>query len=304
MILRLLADDLTGALDSAARFVPLVGPIPVQWMPTDVGGSAAFDMGTREATPDVARQTAQDWARLLLGADIAFKKIDSLLRGHVDAELSACLPLFDRCVLAPAVPHQGRITRAGRQWARGPDGWNDTGVTPAHPMLDAETDADLLAIVARERAAAGRILWCGTGGLAGALAGGRPIPRPDLPKPVLALIGSNHPVSLRQLARAPDAVTATIPDGTAPRDAQRLIVETFVARLSNGARAGTWVISGGETLRALCLALGARALMVDGEVEPGIPTAILLGGDWDGQRVVSKSGAFGDDLFLARLLGV
>ena len=29
--LRLLADDLTGALDSAARFVPLTGPVAVTW---------------------------------------------------------------------------------------------------------------------------------------------------------------------------------------------------------------------------------------------------------------------------------
>jgi uncharacterized protein YgbK (DUF1537 family) len=40
---------------------------------------------------------------------------------------------------------------------------------------------------------------------------------------------------------------------------------------------------------------------VDGEVVPGVPTSILRGGDWDGQRVVSKSGAFGDAGFLARL---
>ena len=62
-------------------------------------------------------------------------------------------------------------------------------------------------------------------------------------------------------------------------------------------------MTGGATLRDLCDALGATRLEVDGELEPGVPTSLLRGGDWDGQRLVSKSGAFGDTGFLARLLG-
>ena len=42
---------------------------------------------------------------------------------------------------------------------------------------------------------------------------------------------------------------------------------------------------------------------MDGELEPGVPTAVMRDGSWDGQRVVAKSGAFGDTGFLARLLG-
>jgi uncharacterized protein YgbK (DUF1537 family) len=67
-------------------------------------------------------------------------------------------------------------------------------------------------------------------------------------------------------------------------------------------KAGTLVIAGGETLRRLCASLGVVGLEVDGEVVPGVPTSILRGGAWNGQRVVSKSGAFGDAGFLARLL--
>ena len=53
--LRILADDLTGALDSAARFVPLVGPVPTVWNPMAVpSGVAAIDSGTREAPPEAA----------------------------------------------------------------------------------------------------------------------------------------------------------------------------------------------------------------------------------------------------------
>jgi uncharacterized protein YgbK (DUF1537 family) len=67
-------------------------------------------------------------------------------------------------------------------------------------------------------------------------------------------------------------------------------------------RPGTLFVTGGETLRSLCDALGVTHLDVDGEIEPGVPTSILRGGAWDGQRLVSKSGAFGDAGFLRRLL--
>ncbi len=73
--------------------------------------------------------------------------------------------------------------------------------------------------------------------------------------------------------------------------------------LRRAGRAGTLFVTGGETLRDLCTALGATGLEVDGEIEPGAPTSVMRGGDWDGQRVVAKSGAFGDTGFLARLLG-
>ena len=69
-----------------------------------------------------------------------------------------------------------------------------------------------------------------------------------------------------------------------------------------GQRPGTLFVSGGATLRDLCDALSVNYLQVDGELEPGVPTSIMRGGEWDGQRLVSKSGAFGEAGFLARLL--
>jgi uncharacterized protein YgbK (DUF1537 family) len=85
--------------------------------------------------------------------------------------------------------------------------------------------------------------------------------------------------------------------------ARERIGATFAARLSHIDRPGTLFVTGGSTLRDLCDALGATRLEVDGELEPGVPTSQLRGGAWDGQRLVSKSGAFGDTGFLARLLG-
>jgi uncharacterized protein YgbK (DUF1537 family) len=335
--LRLLADDLTGALDSAARFVPLTGPLPVLWSATAApSGHAAFDSATRDLAPQAAADRVARLAPLLAGGDPAFKKIDSLLRGHVALELAACMAQFDHCILAPAFPFQGRITRDGRQLVRAENGWRDTGVglsTALHAagvraeLHDAATDDDLDAIVAAGRRLSGRVLWCGTGGLAGALAGTRAVPCPPLPRPVLALIGSDHPVAAAQLAAVTDglhrvagpdagtiaairaslargaaAVCVGLPDGTARSAATHHIGACFADLLTALGRPGTLVVAGGETLHGLCERLAATHLEVDGEVVPGVPTSRLRGGAWDGQRVVSKSGAFGESGFLARLL--
>ena len=182
------------------------------WHGTDLPEAAAIDSGTRDMPEAAARVAIERVAPLLVGGAPAFKKIDSLLRGHVALELAACMRWFDHCVLAPAFPFQGRITRGGRQLVRSDAGWRDTGVDlvaalralgVAVEVRDAETDADLDAIVAAGRALGGRVLWCGTGGLAGALAGRRAVPCPALPRPVLALIGSDHAVSRAQVAAVP-----------------------------------------------------------------------------------------------------
>ncbi len=338
-VLRLLADDLTGALDSAARFVPLCGPISVTWSLDHGEGSCAVDTGTREVGPAEAIAAVTRHASMLTGADIAFKKIDSLLRGHVAAELRACMAGFDHCILAPAFPFQGRITRDGRQMVRDGTDWRDVGVDLAGlPVHDAATDADLDRIVAAGSRLPGRVLWCGTGGLAGALAGRRAVPCPVLAGPLLAdplladpllagpllagpllaLIGSRHPTTMAQLACVPDlhrivpvgapvgfrgsaAVTVDVPATTDRERAAILIPETLLAVLQRSERPSGIFVSGGETLRGICGGLGATSLLVDGEIEPGVPTAVLRGGLWDGQRIVSKSGAFGDAGFLGRL---
>src|SRR4051794_6760176 len=70
--MRLLADDLTGALDTATAFVRLSGPISVYWpevIPTEMPQSAALDSGTRElgcrskARREARAQTAAGLAR-------------------------------------------------------------------------------------------------------------------------------------------------------------------------------------------------------------------------------------------------
>lgn len=54
------------------------------------------------------------------------------------------------------------------------------------------------------------------------------------------------------------------------------------------------VLTGGDTARATCVALGAASLEVRREAAPGIPISLLQGGRWDGLPVVTKAGGFGN----------
>ena len=359
--LRLLADDLTGALDTAAEFVPLTGPIQAFWHgggwragdTSSLPDSAALDTGTREAGEAAARTTTVAASGALAGAGIAFKKVDSLLRGQALAELAACFASggWEQGVLAPAFPFQGRITRDGQQLAKANGGWVPAGPAlvpalralgvvahsgrPGAPLpsgitvFDAVDDDGLRAAVAQAGGPGAPLLWCGTGGLAHALAGTATHPTfAELPGPVLGLFGSDQAVTAGQLAACAPHWCA-LPDGGAESAAtlmRRLDVHgiglathALPANLTRAAAAGrierafaglvqrlpapgTLVVAGGETLRGLCLALGAASLEVRGRVMPGVPVSILRGGRWDGVTVVSKSGAFGHPHLLRELL--
>ncbi len=206
--LRLIADDLTGALDTAVEFVGVYGPIAVQRddaLPANLPDCLAIDSGTREKSAADAAAIVGRIAPLLEGADLAFKKVDSLFRGPWAAELAACFRLghWRHCILAPAFPHHGRHTRGGRQVLfAGKDAWRDisgdlvthlraeglpafnttldqTTVEGAEKLptpdgihvFDAHTDDDLDAVIAWVSSQLeGPVLWSGTGGLARALA--------------------------------------------------------------------------------------------------------------------------------------
>jgi len=368
----LVADDLTGALDSAAAFSGRFGTIPVHLgVPQErLGEHAAIDLATRDSDASTAgrRAAAAAAAALLAEADIAFKKIDSRLRGPWAAELAATLQAgaFRMCVMAPAFPAQGRITVGGRQYIVASDG--SCCIEPVDPLqalrelgvqvvpvrageaaeesrafaagapvflCDASTDEDLRAIVRDMSAQAGGpggILWCGSAGLAKALAPEETRPAGLPGAPVLAIVGTNHPVSREQAARAIAAGAAhhavrpaalAEAEGFVLRsfDSDRDVLLTFeleaeisAAQASQQIEAclsrllatlpapALLVATGGETLLSICRAVGASRLDVDGEASPGIPHSRASGGRWDGTRVLSKSGGFGSPDWLSALL--
>jgi D-threonate/D-erythronate kinase len=355
--LRLIADDLTGALDTAAELVGVTGPVHAFWhgaIPPVLPSNAALDSGTRELDADSAAALVTALAPALAGAGIAYKKIDSLLRGPTLAEAAACLRAgtWERAVLAPAFPYQGRATRGGVQHARDPQGlWSAVGgdivarlraegvpaqagrldapPPPGITVFDAETDEDLRRVAALGKAAPGPVLWMGAGGLAQALARGKPAEASTrLPLPLLGLFGSDQAVTAGQLAacgadwmrlrdsgpmqvasiaaqlRAKGRALASLnlPQGLARDEAARRIGAELHRLVQNLPPPGTLLVAGGETLRGLCLSLGARSLEVQGRIVPGLPRSILRGGPWDGVAVVSKSGAFGTPNLLRDLL--
>lgn len=64
------------------------------------------------------------------------------------------------------------------------------------------------------------------------------------------------------------------------------------------------VLTGGDTARAVCGALGARGLDIAREAAPGIPISLLEGGRWDGLPVATKAGGFGHSDTLVRVVRV
>ncbi|HEX6143142.1 MAG TPA: four-carbon acid sugar kinase family protein [Geminicoccaceae bacterium] len=350
---RILADDLTGALDAAAPFAAASEPLPVLWPPAPPPGRGrfAYDSESRDGGDIRALIEA------LSGPGLAFKKIDSLLRGSTIDEIRACVAsgLFPSVVIAPAFPAQHRITRGGRQLFRRGHAWPevpaDLHAVVEHAsalrrteaarglegrgvfLCDASTDDDLEAIAAAAPALAAPVLWVGTGGLAFALAGagGRPAPPSG---PLLIVVGSHHPMTLIQVdaltrARpelvvriepgaavepAVDAVAGRLgrrglaalvfgfPDGTGAEVAGPVFDAAFALLAERLARPGSMLVTGGSTLYRLVRALGADALRVEGEWQPGIPISTLTGSPWDGTRIVSKSGGFGADIVLLQLV--
>jgi uncharacterized protein YgbK (DUF1537 family) len=125
-LIAILADDLTGAADTAAGMLGAGRPL-VTWPRSD--GAIAWhdedrivsiDAGTRQATPAEAANRIRDLAVLFRTAGFAhlYKKVDSTLRGHIGVEVKAALEGWREgslAVVAPAFPAMGRTTVDGRQ---------------------------------------------------------------------------------------------------------------------------------------------------------------------------------------------
>jgi D-threonate/D-erythronate kinase len=340
--LRLIADDLTGALDTAAQFTGRIGPLPVLLDRTTAApeGSYALNLSCRDGDQKTAVACTRDSLHCYSGADLAFKKIDSLLRGHWAAELAEVVQsgMFRRIMLAPSVPAHGRLTRGGLQMLGQPSGdpvlikdiaaeLQRQGVSSRSAdceivVLDAESDADLNAIAKRyanERAT----LWCGAAGLARAIAQEPPRAARPLNQPHLVIVGSRHPVTLRQLevlggerpglltpmAAEPSfvgrvrttletfgccVVLPALPSGLTELEAAERIargVELLSGRLPP---LGGLTVIGGETFAGVCRVLKATRLSVEGEFLHGVPASRMESGLWSGTFCASKSGAFGE----------
>jgi uncharacterized protein YgbK (DUF1537 family) len=124
MTLAILADDLTGACDSAVPFARrglatrvLLAPRPIAAGPADPVDVVAVDADTRPLSRRLAVARTTIVARALRTSETTrlFKKVDSTLRGHVGPELLACMRAWDvpLALLCPAFPATGRWVQGG-----------------------------------------------------------------------------------------------------------------------------------------------------------------------------------------------
>lgn len=211
----IVADDLTGAADTAVAFLDAPMPAAVRFPRPDLEvelasvrvGAVAVDAETRGVQAESAALTARALTDAFkrAGFDILYKKIDSLLRGHVAREVHAAMLAWGPSALAlvaPAFPAVGRTTSGGRVMVngraqpglpaiaelltgagavvaigldavRGADlaaHLRSAAANAGVIVCDAETDADLRGIARAGLLASQPIVWVGSGGLARALA--------------------------------------------------------------------------------------------------------------------------------------
>ncbi|NDP40083.1 MAG: four-carbon acid sugar kinase family protein [Rhodoferax sp.] len=347
----ILADDLTGALDSAAAWAD-AGDVPVF---LDRPGQSAQTVqvvatGTRDVPPaslPALLTPSLDW---LVATDNAFKKIDSLLRGNTCNEIAWLMRSghFAGVVFAPAFPAQGRFTARGCHWVAPPhqphgprtheqagtlvqafanvglsahiptrvqDSLQDTGKVVIPDILS-DHDLDQVAGLAAQPQAR-RWLWCGSAGLAWALArqaaaatSSRASSEVSTAPPAtaqgltLVLTASRHPVLREQLRHLPSPVAGTNlldlaeAQPLCPAEAKARLMQDMHTIVTSRPRPSTLVVVGGDTLLALCRAADVRSLQASASPRAGWGRARLVGGLWDGLTCYSRSGAFGppDDL--------
>ena len=202
------------------------------------------------------------------------------------------------------------------------------GPGPLVVACDGEQDADLdlLAAAALERP--GGVVWAGSAGLAhallGALAGSQAAahaPHPAVAGPLLIVAGSPAPETAAQVAALlARASAAAVELGEAPGQDELAGAAGAVGELLSAGRdvllhdpvgsdastagalgevaglaasiasPGGLVLTGGETARRVCEALGIHEIELVSELEPGIPAGRGAPG---GLPVVTKAGAFG-----------
>ncbi len=239
----IIADDLTGALDTGTPFVDAGLSVAVA---IDVGAISetvttgceivVINTASRALPEEEAAGRVSAAAKALLAASpqIVLKKIDSRLKGNVAAESAALAAVFGReaIVVAPAIPDQDRLTRNGHVVGRGIDKplpiaelFDASGTEVL--VRDAETDNDLDQVV--EAHDWKRALAVGARGIGAALA--RKIGQPNRTSNAFAgssrtvfAFGSRDPITTAQMARLEGTgCLAAVIDasmGAVPSDAQ------------------------------------------------------------------------------------
>ncbi|MCF3638835.1 four-carbon acid sugar kinase family protein [Rhizobium sp. TRM95111] len=325
-MLTILADDLTGALDSAAPFagrglhtevVLALEAIPeaLQQMPAVL----SINVGSRDVDAETARRaTLAVFSHLPSGTRL-FKKVDSRLKGNIVAELD--VTPFASALVIPAIPEFGRVVKYGQVRGFGVDDpipiAERLGRHAARATIP-DTGSEAEIVDALEAAwTAGTDLLIGARGAAGALAlqmtGGVGARQAEIPAGGgLFVIGSRDPITLTQV----DALRADIrlrylpapngkldgisPDGSAVTLVQAVPGATSIPshqvsrHLADAVcpalvpKARTLILSGGATAEAVLKKMGVSRFRLLGECLPGLGLAHARS-----HCIIAKSGGFG-----------
>ena len=156
----IIADDLTGALDSSgflARSGLMVTIYPGRTFElTD--GVTVINTGSRGDPAPVAVKKLREAAQRLKGETI-FKKIDSTLRGNIAPEIETLLETvsYEKVIIAPAFPAMGRTVVNGVLLVKGvPVAETDFGRDPVTPVKESLIPALFISARKTHAAPAGR----------------------------------------------------------------------------------------------------------------------------------------------------
>jgi len=170
-----IADDLTGAAELGAVGLRhgLRAEILRHGAPSGAADLVCVDTDSRSCEPAAAAKRAAAAAQVLraAGAEWIYKKVDSVLRGQVTAEVEAVMKQLklDRALLLPANPSLGRTIRDGQYFVQGkPIHETEFLHDPEYPrrssqvvrLLDAPEDFLLRVVNGDRMLAAGTIVIC------------------------------------------------------------------------------------------------------------------------------------------------
>lgn len=160
----IIADDLTGALDTGVQFSKKGIRVKTICHPGDVDlisqktfPVVVINSDSRHCTPEEAYRRVKAICQKgdAEGYDYFYKKTDSALRGNIGAELSAAMDGINasRACFVPAFPDAGRVTRGGihswngvpiHQTAFGSDRLNPVVTSNVAELIHLQTDRKTL----------------------------------------------------------------------------------------------------------------------------------------------------------------
>ena len=322
--LAVIADDLTGALDTAAPFAARGQRTLVATGPDRLAQALAshpdvigVSTDSRDIDADAARESVRQTLAALPPGIAMVKKIDSRLKGNIVAELDAIQ--FTKALVIPAIPALGRRVSGGLLVGHGIDlpisVADRLGRHAGRAIIpDISSQADIAAALEAHSGA----LRVGARGMAEAMAA--PMAKEaaqsllDLVAPrMIIVIGSRDPISLAQvdrlLAGRPQTDLIPAPAGrpARPVDSGRAVsvIQAQGAMLSASPESVACglaealvaarpleetlvLITGGATAQTVLRQLGIGVLEVLGEALPGMPVA-----QTEQFKLITKSGGFG-----------